>query len=448
LTGDSDLEASRGGRLASHLSGALRAFVPGAGAEGPAHGWALDRRSLMAWFAVFTGYACAMIFTGGDDGIWGLWATGGYALTVVLAARSRRPAVPLLAAFAFAVAAPTVWLALRDPSTADVTVVTRSAMLLLHHGSPYLATGQLATWTSYDPYLPVMAIFGMPRAAGLTGLIGDTRPWLVAASLVIFAAAFWLSAPHRASRCGACRSSALWGAVLAVASPALAPSLSVGITDTPVIGLVCLALALLARSRRLPGAAGLAIGVACAMKITAWPALPVIAAMLAVRDGARVAARFTAASIVTAAALIAAAAPALLAQPGALLQNIVLFPLGLTAHKTPAASPLPGHLLAGTGPAGHLAAIGLLIAAGLAVAVSLVVRPPADVPAATLRLAIGLTLMIVLAPATRFGYFAYPLALLGWSALTRQPQTIAAPDLADTEPMDVEPVQSRGSVTS
>jgi hypothetical protein len=75
-------------------------------------------------------------------------------------------------------------------------------------------------------------------------------------------------------------------------------------------------------------------------------------------------------------------------------------------------------LLADTGHAGRLAAIGLLVAAGLAVAVSLVVRPPADVAAGTRRLAIGLALMVVLAPATRFGYFSYPVALLGWSAMT------------------------------
>jgi hypothetical protein len=154
------------------------------------------------------------------------------------------------------------------------------------------------------------------------------------------------------------------------------------------------------------------------MKATAWPALAVIAAMLVARDGMRVATRFTVASVVTIAGLIVVTAPHLLTTPGAMFQNIVLYPLGMTAHKTPAASPMLGHVLADTGSAGHLAAIGLLVAAGLAVAVSLVVRPPADVAAGTRRLAIGLALMFVLAPATRFGYFSYPVALLGWSAMT------------------------------
>jgi hypothetical protein len=47
-----------------------------------------------------------------------------------------------------------------------------------------------------------------------------------------------------------------------------------------------------------------------------------------------------------------------------------------------------------------------------------VVRPPADTGAATWRLAIGLALFFALAPDARFGYFAYPGALLGWLLIT------------------------------
>jgi hypothetical protein len=258
-------------------------------------------------------------------------------------------------------------------------------------------------------------------------------------SAVLFAASFWMVVPDRVRGCGACRKMAVWCAVFAVASPVLALSLAVGITDPPVIGLICFALACVARYRvtwsaRLPVLAGLAIGVACAMKATAWPALAVIAAMLAARDGVRVGARFTVASVVTIAGLIAVAAPRLLTKPGAMFQNIVLYPLGMTAHKTPAASPMLGHVLADTGSAGRLAAIGLLVAAGLAVAVSLVVRPPADVAAGTRRLAIGLALMFVLAPATRFGYFSYPVALLGWSAMTGRGRAPSEHDHTSAQP--------------
>jgi hypothetical protein len=55
-----------------------------------------------------------------------------------------------------------------------------------------------------------------------------------------------------------------------------------------------------------------------------------------------------------------------------MVQNTVLFPLGLTRHLTPAASLTPGDLLARLGPA------------------------------------------------ERFGYFIYPLGLAGWLLLTRR----------------------------
>jgi hypothetical protein len=389
----------------------------------------LDRRRLVPWYAVFAAYAAvfAVLSGGGADRVWALWATGGYALAAVLAWRSRRLAGPLLAALACALVAPTIWLILRGPATADPIVVARSAVLLLRHGNPYLSVGQLATWQAYNPYLPAMTVFGLPWAFGLRGVLGDTRLWLAAATVVLLAAAFWMGAPHRAEGCRACRRAAAWSAVFAVASPVLVLPLAVGITDPPMIALTCLAFACVARSPRLLLAAGLATGVACAMKATAWPALAVIAAMLAARDGARVAARFAAVSLVTTGVLVAVTAPGLLATPTALVQNIVLFPLGLTQHHTPADSPLPGHLLASIGPAGHLAAIGLLAAAAAGVAVWLVVRPPADVPAAARRLAVALALMFLLAPATRFGYFAYPLALLGWSAMTRSDRAAAGP---------------------
>jgi hypothetical protein len=77
------------------------------------------------------------------------------------------------------------------------------------------------------------------------------------------------------------------------------------------------------------------------MKATAWPAVPVIAAMLAFRAGRRAAVRFAAAAVSTAAVLVMAAAPALLLKPGAFFQNTVLFPLGMTRQLTPATSPLP-----------------------------------------------------------------------------------------------------------
>jgi hypothetical protein len=133
---------------------------------------------------------------------------------------------------------------------------------------------------------------------------------------------------------------------------------------------------------------------------------------------------------VTVVVLIAALAPAVLFKPGAataLVQNSVLFPLGLTHDKTPAESLLPGHLLTAMGTAGHVVSVGLLLAVGLAIAISLVIRPPRDVPAAAWRLAVGLALMFLLGPNVRFGYFIYPLGLIGWLALNPLTRQTAKP---------------------
>jgi len=398
------------------------------------HGSGFGHRALAITFAVFALFAGIVVFSGGNDGTWAAWAVGGYAVTAVAVWRWPDSLAALLPALIFGLAAPLVWLTLRAPATPDVVTVTNSAIQLVHHGTPYLPKAQLTSWTFYNPYFPAMTAFGLPKAAGLPGLLGDPRPWLALASAALLAVTFGLGMGHSVTGCAACRRSVLRYTVVAVASPLLALSLAVGITDPPVLALMCLALALTARRSR-PVVAGAAIGVACAMKVIAWPALPVIAALLAKRDGARAAARLCIASLVTAAVLVVAMAPGLLTRASGFLQNTVLFPLGATPQHTPAASPLPGHLLASIGPAGRIAAVSLLVAVGLAVAASLVLRPPADTRAATWRLAIGLALFFALAPAARFGYFAYPGALLGWLAITGRAEDSSGTEAAGPEPV-------------
>ena len=392
--------------------------APGAGFES----W-LGRRRVLALYAAFALYAGTVaVFSGpGDDRSWGIWAAFGYAAAAGLAAlwpgRAGRRAA-LAAGLAGALAAPVAWLATQAPPTPDVHVVGGSAVLLLHHGTPYLDPAQLAHGNvlSYNPYLPVMTIFGLPHALGLRGLAGDTRPWLAAATLLLLAAALRIAGPAGAART---RGTALGLAAFAAASPVLAFPLAQGITDPPMIALTVLALALLTRPAARMWPAALVLGAACAMKYTAWPALVVLAAMLAARDGTRAAVRFTLLTGAAAAVLTAALAPAALTAPAGLIRNTALFPLGLTAARSPAQSPLPGHALATLGPAGHQAAIVLLVTSGLALAVSLVIRPPADACAAARRIALGLALMFALSPVTRFGYFAYPIGLCAWAGLVR-----------------------------
>jgi len=383
----------------------------------------LSRNRLLAANGAFTVYAIALaVDTGHADRTWAIWAAVGYGVTTLILWLTRHKNVPvilpLFVALAGALAAPVTWLVTRVAPTPEVQVISRSASLLLQHGTPYLSQGELATWLSYNPYLPVMAVFGMPKALGATGLFADPRVWLTAVSIALIWAAFAVAAPHR--HCDSCRHNIMLSTVFFAASPVIAFPLAVGITDPPVIALMFLTLALIARPSGLFRAA-VALGVACAMKATAWPAVPVLGAMLGARSGARSAWRFIGVTIVAAGVLAVALAPGALANPYAFLQNTVLFPLGLTTHKTPAASPLPGHLLAETGMAGHWAAVGLLVAAGLGFAVWLIVRPPADARAAAWRIALGLTVMFTLAPATRWGYFVYPIGLVGWMVLNRSP---------------------------
>jgi len=381
----------------------------------------LSRNRLLAANGAFTIYATALaVDTGHADRTWAIWAAVGYGVTTLiiwLTRHTNMPVIwPMLVSLAGALAAPVTWLVTRVGPTPEVQVISRSATLLLQHGTPYLPNGELATALSYNPYLPVMALFGMPKALGVTGLFGDPRLWLTATSIALIGAAFAVAAPHR--HCDSCRHNVLLSTVFFAASPVIAFPLAVGITDPPVIALMFLTLAVIARPSGLLRAA-MALAVACAMKATAWPAVPVFTAMLAARNGARGAWRFVGVTIAVAGVLAVALAPAALVDPYAFLQNTVLFPLGLSVHKTPAASPLPGHLLASTGMAGHWAAIGLLVAAGLGFAVSLIVRPPADGRAAAWRLALGLAVMFTLAPATRWGYYVYPIGLIGWMVLTR-----------------------------
>jgi len=350
---------------------------------------------------------------------WAAWAAGGYALAALTAAlwQSRGREAALAIALASAVAAPLAWQvtfgsAMSRDGEDSLTVVARSAVLLLRHGTPYLPADQISRALEYNPYEPAMAIFGLPAAAGLHGPAGNPRLWMGITAAAVLAAAFRLAKPG-----GALRNTAF-----AFSSPVLALPLTQGLTDLPVLALLCLTFAATAAStgrQRVRLAAAIALGAACAMKATAWPALPVIVAMLAARDGARAATRFVVTAGITAMALVAATAPGSVTAPAALFLNTVLFPLGMTRYRTEADSPLPGHLLAVTGPAGHWAALGILCTASLAAGASLVVRPPADTRAAAWRLAVALALLFTLAPATRWGYFGYPAALLGFVHMTR-----------------------------
>ena len=416
----------------SHLIAVARSHQP----------W-FDRRYEMAAYWIFAAYALAVVLlAGGQDVIWAAWAAPAYAIAAMAVTWSRSWGVAALTAV-FAVAVPLlVMMAQGGELAAGMTVIDRSASLLIRDGTPYLPSGQLSSWLAYNPYLPAMALFGLPSAVGLQGAPGDPRVWLVLVTVAGIAAALSLGVPHSVKDCVGCRRTLLRSIAIATACPAVALNLAVTTTDPPVLALMLLAIALLNFPERLWPAA-VALGLACAMKPTAWLAIPVLAAMLRYRDGTREAVRFTAISI---AVFLVITLPVMLADPVAMAQNTVLFPLGLTAHLTPAQSLTPGDLLARTGPVGHDLSVGLLVVVGIAVAVLLLIRPPRSPRAAAWWLAIGLALMFTLGPDERFGYFIYPLGLVGWLLLTRPAKPVVV--TARAELRDTVPAESRDTVST
>ena len=364
-----------------------------------------------AFFAASAAYALmmALMTTNHLHRLWGVFAACAYLLAAmaVLAWRSRGLDSALLISLTGALAAPLVLMAGARLQQPEVRVINKSAAMLVHQGTPYVGPAALAAAHSpnvFDPYLPAMTLFGMPRAVLGFSILTDPRIWFGVGFVAVFAVALAVAGAKDILR---------W-TVLVTASPVIAFSLTVGGTDVPVLACLCLGLALLWREPH-PVLAGLALGVAAAMKATAWPALLVAAVLLAARNGKRAAGVLIGTALAVVATIVG---PVAVLWPRALVQNTVLFPLGLASIKSQAVSPLPGHLLAGTGQAGHLAAVALLALACLGIVVSLVVRPPRTVPAATWRLVIGLSLMFLLAPATRFGYFLYPAGLLAWLGIS------------------------------
>ena len=399
---------------------------------------------------VAAGLAAVTIYHG--HRVWGVISAPVYAVAaaVTLAGRRdlghRRRAV--IAGFVFALSAllPLAVLVVQRvhgvPWSAqpEVEVVERMARLLVDTGTPYAAADTLDHYRDYTPYLPAMAVFGLPRAALGDGALTDARlAFIVVSALLVLLAArlprtprlphtpqppHTAQPPHSPQLLRTPRLPVRAVHLVAVL-PATTLAVATGGDDLPVLALLVLCFACCQVGR--VGAAGVAGGLALAMKLTAAPVLLVLAVALyrahGVHDvhggrGARRAAVFAAAALGVAAALVL---PVALVSPAALVEHVIRFPAGLTGVESPAASPLPGHLLAQAGSAGHRAALALLAAAAIAVLAWVLWRPPRNPAEAADRAALGLVIAMLLMPATRFGYLVYPLVLAGTAMALRSP---------------------------
>lgn len=357
---------------------------------------------------------------------WGAVATAGYAvaaIAVVVQLVRRRWGTrerALVAAFAFAATAllPMVIQAVQradgrtDRAQEEVVVVEHGGERLLEHGTPYLSSDTIATLPpgeqllGYLPYQPGMALFGLPRAVAGDAWWTDARIWFAVVTIVALALAIrqlqWGPALLRALQLG-------------TVIPLVPLTLSTGGDDIPVLSLCLLALALCATRRY--GAAGIAVGLAAALKLFAWPVVAVLL-VHALTAGRRPAARLAAGAIgLPAAALL----PAVLVDATAFVDNVIRFPLGEGVVTSPAQSPFPGYLIAENLPGGRAIAAALLAAAAVAIAVWLARRPPRTAAAAAAVCGYGLLAAILLMPSTRFGYLLYPVAFLAWVPALRRP---------------------------
>jgi Glycosyltransferase family 87 len=288
------------------------------------------------------------------------------------------------------------------PSQPEVWVVERSADLLLHNGTPYPDLSLLdraAHPDDYTPYGPSMTVFGLPRALFGDAPVTDARVAFAVASVLIIVLACrvlgWPRVPVRAAQ-------------LAAISPLTLLTAAVAGDDLPVIALIALATALAYRAK--PVWAGVVCALVVTMKLTALPALGVLAVAVLFHRGSRGMVVFLGAIVAASAVIVV---PVLLVDPASFAEHVILYPAGLGEADSPAQSPLPGHLIASLGPVGHAAALALLAVAACAIVAWLFLRPPRDPASATLRIATALGTAILLAPATRWGYLVYPLALLG-----------------------------------
>jgi hypothetical protein len=306
----------------------------------------------------------------------------------------------------------------------EVWVVERSTTLLFHHGTPYtdLATlGRPPVVDDYTPYGPVMTVFGLPRALlGAVSPLGDARIAFAVGAMVVVAVALRVAGrpvvPVRALQ-------------LVVAGPLTVLTAATAGDDIAVVALIVLALALL--HARRPVACAVVLTIAVSMKLTAVVALVVLAVAVLAMLGRRALAKFGVTVVGVGAALNV---PVLLVDPGSFVEHVIRFPIGLGRAHSPAASPLPGNLIARLGPIGHDVSLALLLAGGVAMAVWLVRRPPRTTADAAARIAVGLAGAIMLAPATRWGYLVYPVVLLGAAIALRAARMAPVPE---TEPAGV-----------
>ena len=315
----------------------------------------------------------------------------------------------------------------------EVVVISQAGQRLATGKDPYHVTVEDGhvhsavpgepTYESFFPYLPLMALFGLSDSTRGPVRVTDTRlAFTVVTLLVVAGALAALRAP--------------WGRKVRALQfltvlPTAALPLATGGDDMPIVAFLLLAMVL--AQRRRPGWSGLVLGVVCAMKFTAWPVA--LVALFAARDraGHRTPGRM---ALGIAAVSGPVVVPFAMSNLRAFVDNVILFPLGLSGVKSPAASNLPGHVLVLYFPELHaLLPATVAVVGGIVLLRHLLQRPPGS-PAAVATLAGWVMLVaIAFAPATRVGYLLYPANLFVWGWMLREdPRSTAVVEPALVQP--------------
>jgi len=260
-------------------------------------------------------------------------------------------------------------------------------------------------YEGFLPYLPLMTVFGLPSDRKHDVVLTDARIFFSLATLLVTAAALWLCPAGGRRKMRAMQ-------VLAILPTAALP-LATGGDDMPVAAFLLLAMVL--AQRRQPFASGVVLGIVSSMKFTAWPLAAL--ALFAARNkkGERRPLQMFLGMLVVAGPVVV---PFALRGPWAFFDNVVLFPLGLSGVNSPAASPLPGHLIVAAFPFLHRAlplSVGLV--GGALLAWHLWRRPPQTTAQVCALAGVVMSVIILLAPATRIGYLLYPINFFVWAYL-------------------------------
>jgi len=281
-------------------------------------------------------------------------------------------------------------------------------LVKLHHPVKYHAPGQ-PDYAGFLPYLPVMAVLGIPSEIWPNNGLSDARIFFCLTTLAVTAVALYLC---RAD--GRRKIRALQALVIL---PLASLPLATGGDDIPVVAVLLLAVVL--AQRRRPFASGVVFGIASAMKFTAWPLAALALFAARGRNGERRPLSMLAGIVVVAVPTIF---PFALRGPFALIDDVVLFPLGLSAIPSTAASALPGHVLVTAFPSLSRA---LPVSVGIVLSVLLVRHlyrhTPRTVSEVCNIAGVVMAVLILLAPNPRVGYLLYPINFFVWAYLLAEP---------------------------